>query len=146
MMAGLLAALCPAAADLNPEERNREVERHVQAVVPPPPAAFAVPPYEPLEVEARVPAYQVKPDLSNIANLKQFGAFTSRQKELLASNGFFVSQADEQQLYFVYEDNDYKVIPNFIASDAVLQLYHIFYDYTLREMEAERRGAEKQVG
>lgn len=101
-------------------------------------AAFEVPPYEPLKVEASVPAYLVRPDLSNIANANQFGAFTSRQKELLASNAFFVSQADEQQLYFVYEDNDYKVIPNFVASDAVLQLYHIFYDYSLREMEAER--------
>jgi len=101
-------------------------------------ADFEVPPYQALNIEAKVPAYQVLPDLSNIANANQFGAFTSRQKELLASNAFFVSQADEQQLYFVYEDNDYKVIPNFIASDAVLQLYHIFYDYSLREMEAER--------
>ncbi|MCJ7751692.1 MAG: DUF3160 domain-containing protein [Armatimonadetes bacterium] len=101
-------------------------------------ADFAVPPYEPLKVEALVPPYEVNPDLSNIANLKQFGALTPKQKELLAENAFFVAPADDQQLYFVYENNDYKVIPSFIASDAVLQLYHIFYDYTQREMEAER--------
>jgi len=101
-------------------------------------ADFAVPPYEPPTVEARVPAYEVRPDLSNIANLDQFGDLTPKQKRLLARNAFFVAPADDKQLYFVYENNDYLVIPSFIASDAVLQLYHIFYDYTLREMEAER--------
>ncbi|HUU55222.1 MAG TPA: DUF3160 domain-containing protein [Armatimonadota bacterium] len=101
-------------------------------------ADFAVPPYEPPKVDAKVPAYDVEPDLSNIANLKQFGALTPKQKELLAKNAFFVAPADDKQLYFAYENNDYKVIPSFVASDAVLQLYHIFYDYTLREMEAER--------
>jgi hypothetical protein len=101
-------------------------------------AAFETPPYQPLQIEAQVPSYQVKPDLSNIVNLKQFGKFTAGQKSLLARQAFFAAPADDKQLYLVYEDNDYKVIPNFVASDAVLQLYHIFYDYSLREMEAER--------
>jgi hypothetical protein len=101
-------------------------------------AAFDVPPYEPLRVQAKVPAYQVAPDLSNIINLGQFGELTPRQQELLARNAFFVSPTEDKQLYFVYEDNDYLVIPSFIACDAVLQLYHLFYDYSLREVEAER--------
>lgn len=101
-------------------------------------ATFEVPPYEPIEIEATVPEYAVAPDLSNIVNLDQFGEFTAQQRELLARNGFFVAPADDKQLYFVYERNDYLVIPNFVACDAVLQLYHIFYDYTLREVEAER--------
>ena len=101
-------------------------------------AAFDVPPYQPVKVEAKAPPYQVKTDLSNIVNLQQFGEFTPLQRKLLAQNGFFASPADEQQLYFVYEDNDYRELPSFVASDVVLQLYHIFYDYSLREVEAER--------
>jgi hypothetical protein len=101
-------------------------------------AAFDVPPYQPVKVTAKAPAYQVKADLSNVVNRKQFGKFTALQKKLLTENGFFASPASEQQLYFVYEDNDYKELPSFVASDAVLQLYHIFYDYSLREVEAER--------
>jgi hypothetical protein len=137
-LAGLSAVPRPAAATLSPDEQKREVERRVQAVVPPPPAAFGVPPYQPLRAEARVPPYQVRSDLGNVVNLKQFGELTPRQKKLLAENAFFVSPADDKQLYFVYERNDYLVIPNFVSSDAILQLYHIFYDYTLREMEGER--------
>jgi hypothetical protein len=78
-------------------------------------ADFDVPPYEPLAVEARVPEYRVSPDLSNIVNLQQFGELTEKQKELLAANAFFVSPADDKQLYFVYDQNDYLVIPNFVA-------------------------------
>ncbi len=101
-------------------------------------AGFEAPPYEPLEFHPAVPTYEVRPDLSNVANLAQFGPLTPRQRELLARNGFFVAPASDQQLHFVYEANDYLVVPNFVAADAVLQLYHIFYDYTLREIEHER--------
>jgi hypothetical protein len=82
------------------------------------------------------------------ANRAQFGTFTSEQRALLAKQGFFVAPAQHLQLYDVYESNDYLVIPNFISSDAVLQLYHIFYDYSLREMEGERLIplAEKLTG
>jgi hypothetical protein len=100
--------------------------------------AFNTPPYEPAAVQAKLPAYQVKADLSNVVNRAQFGAFTAEQRALLAKQGFFVAPAQHVQLYHVYENNDYLVIPNFISSDAVLQLYHIFYDYSLREMEGER--------
>jgi hypothetical protein len=49
-----------------------------------------------------------------------------------------VAPGNLPQLHYTYETNDYLVIPNFITTDAVLQLYHIFYDYSLRDMEAER--------
>jgi hypothetical protein len=101
-------------------------------------AAFEVPPYQPVKVTAKVPAYEAKADLSNLVNRKQFGKFTAEQKKLLAKNAFFAAPAADVQLYSVYENNDYLAVPSFVASDAVLQLYHIFYDYALREMEAER--------
>jgi hypothetical protein len=100
--------------------------------------ALETPPYVPLEVKPRVAAYQVKSDLSNIVNLRQYGQFTPQQKSLLAQQDFFVAPSDDQQLYFVYENNDYMVLPSFVSSDTVFQLYHIFFDYSLREVEAEK--------
>jgi hypothetical protein len=101
-------------------------------------AVAATPPYSPLAVKAAVPAYRVQPNLSNVVNLAQFGKLTAAQKALLAKNAFFVAPSDDKQLYFAYENNDYLVLPNFISCDTVLQLYHIFFDYSLREVEAER--------
>ena len=56
---------------------------------------------------------------------------------MIAKNGFVVSPTDSEQLFYVYEDNTYKKIPGFVTTDSVLQLYHIFYDYSLRNLETE---------
>ncbi|HUV05676.1 MAG TPA: DUF3160 domain-containing protein [Armatimonadota bacterium] len=100
-------------------------------------SGFSIP-YEPADVKAAVEPYVVKPDLSNVVNRSEFGAFTAGQKALLAKNAFFASPTDELQLFFIYEQNDYKNIPNFITTDSVLQVYHIFYDFTLRNLETEK--------
>lgn len=98
--------------------------------------AFDLPDYEPVSVKAALQPYEVSRDLKNIANLSQYGEFSSEQRALSARNGFFVAPSDDKQLYWVYERNDYLVIPSFVTSDTVLHLYHVFYDYTLRQTEA----------
>lgn len=95
-------------------------------------------PFEPTKFEAKVKPYKVREDLSNVVNLKQFGEFTKEQKGLLYKNGFFVSPSEEEQLFYVYEKNEYKNIPSFITTDSVLHVYHIFYDYSLRVLENEK--------
>lgn len=93
---------------------------------------------EPAPVVARIPAYEVAPDLSNIVNREQFGEFAKPARELLARNAFVCLPTDEVQLYDIYEQNDYLQIPSFITTDSVLQIYHIFFDYTLRTTETEK--------
>lgn len=95
-------------------------------------------PYEPTVLEGKVEPYKVNSNLSNIENLAQFGEFTEEQKELLAQNCFVVNPTKEEQLFYIYEDNQYKNIPSFITTDSVLQVYHIFYDYTLRILEDQK--------
>jgi len=92
--------------------------------------------YEPLKVKASVASYKVKADLSNVVNWKEFGKFNSEQKALLAKNAFFARPTDQQQLFFIYEQNAYKNLPSFITTDSILQAYHIFYDFTLRNLES----------
>ena len=93
--------------------------------------------YTPLEIEANIPDINIQSGLSNIENLSQFGNLNDVQKEMIEKNGFVVNPTDSQQLFYIYEANTYNRIPSFITTDSVLQLYHIFYDYTLRQTEAE---------
>jgi len=95
-------------------------------------------PFTPKPVQAKVPWYTVKPDLSNVANRKILPKLTAEQRKALATNGFLVRPTAEEQLFYVYENNAYKKIGSFVTTDSVLHTYHIFYDYTLRYLEKER--------
>lgn len=95
-------------------------------------------PFEPAKVSALVKPYRVNPDLSNIVNLNQFGEFSEEQLELIIKNNFVVNPTKQEQLFYIYEENQYKEIPSFITTDSVLQVYHIFYDYYLRTLENEK--------
>lgn len=97
------------------------------------PIAYKLPPFE-----TRVPAYSTDLQLSNIVNLKQFGEFTKEQREMLAQNGFVVTSGQQEQLFYIYELNEYYMIPSFISTDSVLQVYHVFFDYSLRTLEAQQ--------
>ncbi|MFC2283445.1 MAG: DUF3160 domain-containing protein [Lachnoanaerobaculum saburreum] len=98
--------------------------------------------YTPLEVRANVPDIKVESNLSNIENIDKFGNLNATQRAMIEKNGFVVNPTDSGQLFYIYESNTYNKIPSFISTDSVLQLYHIFYDYTLRETEEEKLYAE----
>lgn len=89
-------------------------------------------------VVAGLPEYTVAADLSNVVNHEQFGGFAEPARKLLAQNAFVCLPTDEVQLYDIYEQNDYLQIPSFVTTDSVLQIYHIFFDYTLRTTETEK--------
>jgi hypothetical protein len=89
--------------------------------------------------------------LRNVANLNQFKvaveqatgrafSFSPEQEKKLRGNGFVVTPGDFEQFFHIYQSNHFGTepsIPNFITSDCVLQLYHLFYDFTLRFIELE---------
>ncbi len=97
-----------------------------------------MPGYEEQDFNASVAPYSINADLSNIENLSQFGNLNEAQKQLIVKNGFVVIPTDSEQLFYIYEENAYKKVPNFVSADSVLQLYHIFYDYTLRTVESDK--------
>lgn len=102
---------------------------------------FATVAYKPPSVRATLKPYKVAPTLANVGNLARFGRvfrFSADQKRLLSQNGFVVTPASEEQLFFIYENNDYLEMPSFVTSDSVLQVYHVFYDYTLRKVEQSK--------
>ena len=93
--------------------------------------------YQPLVYTPKAPEYVISSDLSNIENISQFPNLTEKQREMIVQNGFVVQPTDSEQLFYLYEDNAYKKVPSFVTTDSVLQLYHIFYDYSLRNLESE---------
>ena len=82
--------------------------------------------YVPVKVTPKVADYTISPDLSNVVNLSQIPNLTEEQKAKLVSNGFVVASGIREQLFFVYEENDYRYIPSFVTTDSVLQVYHVF--------------------
>lgn len=95
-------------------------------------------PFNPTIFETKVKPYSVNTDLSNVVNAEQFGEFSKEQLELLTANKFVVNPTKEEQLFHIYEYNQYDELPSFITTDSVLQVYHIFYDYYLRTLENEK--------
>ena len=93
--------------------------------------------WRPISYVAGVIPYKVMPDLSNVVNAGQFEGFTDKQLRMLAENGFLVVPSKDEQLFYVYERNEYDEVPSFITVDSVLHTYHVFYNYSLRILEQE---------
>jgi len=73
-----------------------------------------------------------------VVNTSQFSTLPDPVMDRLFKSGFVVLPAKHEQLFQVYEDNDYRMIPNFITADSVLQLYHLYFDFTLRQIEENK--------
>ena len=73
-------------------------------------------------------------NLSNPTQLKEFDSILCQQ---LAHNGFAIVPAQHEQLFHVYEQNDYQSFPSFVTTDLFLQLYHLYFDCMLRELEEQ---------
>ena len=71
-------------------------------------------------------------NLTNPSQLKEFDQALSQQ---LGEDGFAIVPALHSQLFEVYEENDYREFPNFVTTDLYLQLYHLYIDCMLRELE-----------
>lgn len=77
-------------------------------------------------------------DLDNIYNKGQFLGFSENQKKMIENNGFVVLKPSEygcMKMHQSYESAEYSDLPVFITSDAILNMYHIFYSESMKYME-----------
>jgi hypothetical protein len=77
-------------------------------------------------------------NMANLLNPAQIKEFDEKLSQHLSENGFAVVPARNAQLFQVYEQNDYREFPNFVTTDLYLQLYHLYIDCMLRELEMYR--------
>ncbi|MBR0048128.1 MAG: DUF3160 domain-containing protein [Prevotella sp.] len=74
-------------------------------------------------------------NMSNLLNPQQLKDFDSTLCQRLGEVGFAIVPANHSQLFHVYEQNDYSEFPSFVTTDLYLQLYHLYIDCMLRELE-----------
>lgn len=80
-------------------------------------------------------------DFSDVANRKEFFSkvtLTAQHRAALAKNQFFTSPTTLMDIHSAYGTNDYLALPSLLTADNVLQIYHIFFDSTLRTIEETR--------
>ena len=77
-------------------------------------------------------------NMDNLVNPAQMTVFPQELYDRLAKNGFAIVPAEHLQLFHVYEQNDYHAFPSFVTTDLYLQLYHLYFDAMLREVEQTR--------
>ena len=66
--------------------------------------------------------------------------FTPAMRPVLARNNFVIVPTREEQLFYLYDQNDYSYTPNFVTTDLILQLLHKYLNGILSDVEEERLG------
>ena len=74
-------------------------------------------------------------NMKNLINPFQLKEFDPKLYSMLGRNGFAIVPAEHNQLFHVYEKNDYADFPSFVTTDLYLQLFHIYFDCVLRDVE-----------
>lgn len=57
---------------------------------------------------------------------------------MLYKNNIAFTSTDYQQLFNVYENNEYLAMPNFVTTDLMLQAYHMYFSYVLKCIESQK--------
>ncbi|MBR6182881.1 MAG: DUF3160 domain-containing protein [Prevotella sp.] len=74
-------------------------------------------------------------NLDNLINPFQLEKFPEELKTHLTKYGFGIVEDTHEQIFQIYEKNDYTLFPNFVTTDLYLQLYHLFFDTAMRKVE-----------
>ena len=77
-------------------------------------------------------------NMDNIVNTFQLQDFNQRLYNAIAKNGFAIVPGKENQLFHVYERNDYHEFPSFVTTDLFLQAFHMYFDCLLKETEQQK--------
>ncbi len=77
-------------------------------------------------------------EFGDVSNRKEFLSrvrLAPEHRAALRSNQFFTCPSDHVDLHSIYAENDYQKLPSLITADNALQIFHIFFDSTLRTVE-----------
>jgi len=74
----------------------------------------------------------------NLMNPWQLEKIEQPLMQALGRNGFAIVPNTYDQLFQIYEHNDYSAFPSFVTTDIFLQLFHMYFDGLLREVEEKK--------
>ena len=63
---------------------------------------------------------------------------TPAWRQVLATNNFAIVPTREEQLFYLYDQNEYDYMPSFVTSDLILQLLHKYLNGILSDVEEVR--------
>ena len=79
-----------------------------------------------------------KVNIQNMVNPTQLKDFDPLLSQQLGKDGFGIVPSRMNQLFQIYEKNDYNDFPNFVTTDLYLQIFHLYIDCMLREVEEQK--------
>lgn len=74
-------------------------------------------------------------NVANLVNPYQVMEMPAPLATQLGRNGFAIVPSDYEQLFHVYEKNDYCDFPNFVTTDLYLQAFHLYVNALTRKLE-----------
>lgn len=77
-------------------------------------------------------------NIENVINLFQYKNLSSPFLNKLKENNFVIVPNNNEQLFHLYEQNDYHQLPNFVTTDLYLQVFHMYFSYLLKALEQEK--------
>lgn len=80
----------------------------------------------------------LKANVRNLLNTKQFATVSDTLMRALDANGFAIVPEKQLQIFDVYEENDYNLVPSFVTTDLFLQLIHMHFSFALRTLEEKK--------
>jgi hypothetical protein len=78
------------------------------------------------------------PNLDNLGNYFKDTLITGNYRQKFGKYGFVIVNDSIEQLFHLYDINQYNHTPNFITTDLYLQLLHIYFAYTLKILEKDK--------
>ena len=97
-------------------------------------------PYEP-DIEPNAPGYNLPLDINDVVNFTKIDRVfkVNSVSSLIRQNGFAVLEPPDSPFWddikFVYKNLSTMGIPVFVTTDILLHIYHVQFEWTLREIE-----------
>lgn len=85
----------------------------------------------------QVGAHQVI-NTDHVVNLMQFEQLEPQLLKALHDRNFALVKAEHEQLFYVYDENQYMYIPNFVTTDLYLQLMHKYLSGQMQDIEEKK--------
>jgi hypothetical protein len=75
-------------------------------------------------------------DIAHVVNMGAVKTLDKNYTEKLAQNNFvIVDNNSYEQLFHLYEQNNYIAMPSFVTTDLFLQAFHMYFSYALKTLE-----------
>lgn len=77
-------------------------------------------------------------NVDHVVNLMQFKNLDKEMRQALKTQNFAMIHGDHDQLFYVYDQNQYDYIPNFITADLYIQVMHKYLSSQMQDIEENK--------